>query len=1475
MRTFYVGLHFSRLSVSSIKHIAIVLFFVFQLLCLSFNSKAQLAVTTNGGSGLAASYTSLEAAITALNAATISTPVIITCAAGNEIVPSGGLRITAEGSLLAPIVIQGAGSSASILRAKNPSSSPGSFTDAIIKILGADWVTIQGFGIYENAANTNLADVSNNMTEWGVAVLYANTSNGAQHITIQDNIIDLNRSYKNSFGIYSNSTHSATNAFDANPAIGANSGNHHLKVYGNAITDVNVGIVVVGPPLPADANTGLEIGGISETQKNIISNYGTFAPFLSYSNVATTVAGIFLRNVKGYSVVNNAIESSNGELSNGSLRGIFVQSSTNPGWVDNDVNTISDNTLSLRSGSALASIEGIYVQDGTASTGATINITQNNFTQATHTVSSGSTVTLIGAPIVNAGAININGNKFTNLAINTTGLINFFSTNASLQTGTVFNLNNNSIVGNFTKTTGGGFVSVLSQNGSSVNGSFVNIMNNDISNIALTGTVGFIGIESPNGVNATNGPQKNISGNKLSNISTSVGGAFTIMSVSNAGSGSLVDNNEFSNISNPGIIFNTLTIGASNQEITVSRNRFFGISCNAVGTFRLITSAAPQVNIVKNKLYDIQNTAGGVWAVEITAGTAVKIANNLISDIRCATGFNTVNDLVRGLSLTSVTANSTLDVNHNSIYLNNATSTTAQLNTACIFHTASNTATTASLQLRNNILVNTTTGNAGTRVALRRSSAFLNNYSAVSNNNDMYATAIYNDAGGFTDFSMTTFKQRVSPRDNASIGEMPPFLSLSGSSSLFLHIDPLMPTGVESGGIIVPGTLDDYDSEARFGAFNYTGTGTATDIGADEFNGFPGGACQGSPASSIINALSSVLCAGTGTDLSLSTNYTAFGISYQWYAGTNSGGPYNISLGNAATQATGNLSVTTYYICVISCSVSGLSFTTTEKVITVSPLVNAGSLSGAGYLCIGSTALLNTNGDAGGVWNSDNSGVATVNPVTGLVTAIAPGFANIIYTISSGCGSPVSSSALITVASGAAPVITGPVNVCSLIGTGIPVVYTAISAGATSYNWVVPPANVTILSGQGTSTLTVLFQNGFAAQPNKQLRVTANSACGGSAQTIYYLMAQTASTPGPITGPVSACSFIGAANASYSIAAVPGTRNYAWTVPSGAIITNGQGTTNISVSFNNNYATGAITVTCLNECGSSAARSLTVTRNNPSMPGLISGPTNACQFITPAGPANYSVVAMPGVSAYNWTVPAGATGFSGQLSNMVSFSYPAGFTSGSISVTATNGCGTSMPRVLNIGTLQPATPGVIDVIQLQSCPNRIYSYTIASLPSNAQSVQWQIPPGAVILSGQGTTSINVSYPATVVNGSIAVRSVNNCGMSVARFTNVKLQACPLPERPIDNFSKNVIGLNESMDVKIFPNPSYTDFTLQVITASKEKIIVRILDLQGRFLKEITVLPYQSVNLGATLKAGSYLAEVKQGKTVKTTRVIKF
>ena len=78
---------------------------------------------------------------------------------------------------------------------------------------------------------------------------------------------------------------------------------------------------------------------------------------------------------------------------------------------------------------------------------------------------------------------------------------------------------------------------------------------------------------------------------------------------------------------------------------------------------------------------------------------------------------------------------------------------------------------------------------------------------------------------------------------------------------------------------------------------------------------------------------------------------------------------------------------------------------------------------------------------------------------------------------------------------------------------------------------------------------------------------------------------------GPITGNTDL-----AANTPcvpYSISAVSGATGYTWTVPAGAIITSGQGTTGIIVDFGTTG--GNVSVRSENSCGNSIYTDLSIT----------------------------------------------------------------------------------------------------------------------------------------------------------------------------------------------------------------------------------------------------------------------------------------
>ena len=242
-----------------------ILLMVYFGLGVMAETTAQVTVTNPGNTtpALAATYTSLSLAITALDGITaISGPVTITLTAGNpQTAPIGGyvIQFTATTTAANNITITG---NSNTISAFTPQAA-GSYTDAIFKIIGADYITLQNFTMQENGANTTIAGASNNMTEWSIALLYASTTNGAQNNTIQNNTISLNRTYLNSFGIYSNTRHAAatpnTIADITNNTTAPNSNN---KVYSNAISNVNAGICFIGSDIAANQDVGNDIAAL-------------------------------------------------------------------------------------------------------------------------------------------------------------------------------------------------------------------------------------------------------------------------------------------------------------------------------------------------------------------------------------------------------------------------------------------------------------------------------------------------------------------------------------------------------------------------------------------------------------------------------------------------------------------------------------------------------------------------------------------------------------------------------------------------------------------------------------------------------------------------------------------------------------------------------------------------------------------------------------------------------------------------------------------------------------------------------------------------------------------------------------------------------------------------------------------------------------------------------------------------------------
>ena len=440
-----------------------------------------------------------------------------------------------------------------------------------------------------------------------------------------------------------------------------------------------------------------------------------------------------------------------------------------------------------------------------------------------------------------------------------------------------------------------------------------------------------------------------------------------------------------------------------------------------------------------------------------------------------------------------------------------------------------------------------------------------------------------------------------------------------------------------------------------------------------------------------VNALP-VVSAGSNTTIcdGQSATLTASGASsYVW------------SPAASLNQATGSTVIATPTIntiySVTGTDANGCSASSTVNVAVNTIPIAPTSILGTAYSCLpmNQSFTINPIGNATSYTWSVPAGMSIANgqggssiSVTG--TTVATG--NICVISNNNCGS--SSSRCIAVAvNSAAPVTPGSVSGTAKACPGNTLTYSiAAVANATSYNWA-PPAGTTILSGQGTNSISLEYNAGYTGGV---LTVQSVNGCGSSGLRSKTLSLNTPATPGTISG--NAAGVCGGQEI-YSVPNVAG-MTWNWSVPAGATIVSGQGTRSITVQYTSNYTNGSISVTAQNLCSTSAARTKS-TKGLPSVPTTISGPTTVCKGQTGVA---YAVTPVYGASSYIWTAPNLASIQSGQGTTNVVIDYAANSGSSNIRVKAGNGCGTSTNKT--------------QAITLNNCPKVSDFNTTASIGIN-------------------------------------------------------------------------------------------------------------------------------------------------------------
>ena len=251
--------------------------------------------------------------------------------------------------------------------------------------------------------------------------------------------------------------------------------------------------------------------------------------------------------------------------------------------------------------------------------------------------------------------------------------------------------------------------------------------------------------------------------------------------------------------------------------------------------------------------------------------------------------------------------------------------------------------------------------------------------------------------------------------------------------------------------------------------------------------------------------------------------------------------------------------------------------------------------------------------------------------------------------------------------------------------------------------------------------------------------------------------------PGLIYGANSVCEN---SLQSYSIDTVPGATTYTWNLPAGWT---GSSSSN-SISVIAGTAGGTISVLANNPCSVSLPQIFTVgVKKSPQQPLVINGSTEPCSGST----VTYSISPVTGATGYTWNLPPG---WSASSTN-ASISAVAGINSGTISVSAYNNCGNSLPQILpvTVNTI-PATPEINGEDSICEGSGQIY---FVNTVQNATGYEWIIPND---WSGESTTD-TISITAYGSGGSISVTATNDCGMSSPQILPITLSS--LPHTPND------------------------------------------------------------------------------------------
>lgn len=447
--------------------------------------------------------------------------------------------------------------------------------------------------------------------------------------------------------------------------------------------------------------------------------------------------------------------------------------------------------------------------------------------------------------------------------------------------------------------------------------------------------------------------------------------------------------------------------------------------------------------------------------------------------------------------------------------------------------------------------------------------------------------------------------------------------------------------------------------------------------------------------------------------------------------------------------AAGNYVVTYTYLDPVT-----LCTSVATKSVTVNLTPTAFSVTGGGTYCQGGAGLAVGLSNSTAIINYELylNGYTTSQIVAGSGVALNFGNKTSQGTYSIVATNPVNSCS--RTMNGSAAIVIDPLPADAQVITGVTQVCPGTTqnysvppiANATIYDWTLP-ANATITVGSGTNSISVYFPPNAASG---NITVTGRNACGtGLSSGLGVAVSPLPSPAGAITGKATVCK--GETNVIYFIAAINNATSYVWTVPSGATLVSGQGTTQIVVNYTGAASSGNITVKGTNSCGSGVISSQAITV--ASLPQLtVNAPSG---MITCAGnQVTVSATSTTGGATFAWTAING-----GHIALGANTSNPSVDAAGDYVVTVTEPVNSCISQDTVTVLLDNQVPQNVNItatnLGVISCTNTQSTLTASTTSGFPVGYSWSAGAGGNIVSGANTASAVVDmggvYQVTITN----------------------------------------------------------------------------------------------------------------------------